>query len=266
VSRRVRTGASAAVLAAALALGAGGCGPKYEKPPAENPVLADLVDYRTGLAMLREGRADEAIAILMRARQSNPRDPAVPNALGLALLYKKDYTNAEKAFTESLKLDPEFGEAHNNRGVCYMEMGRLDEAERDFQAVLDGPPSTDRLNAYVNLGLLYEKKQEWVDAERQFNLALSEDGQLLRAKRERGIVRVKLENFRDALDDLLTVLKEDPKDVTANYNAALCLIAAGRRDLALKYMERAALAGPETDDGRRAKRFLGSEQVGPEGS
>lgn len=266
MSRRARVRAGAAVFAAATTLAAGGCGPKYEKPPAENPVLADLVDYRTGLSMLREGRADEAIAILMRARQSSPRDPAVPNALGLALLYKKDYAAAEKAFTDSLKLKPDFGEAHNNRGVCYMEMGRLDEAERDFQAVLDGPPSTDRLNAYMNLGLLYEKKQQWVDAERQFNLALSEDATLLRAKRERGITRVKLENFRDALDDLLTVLKEDPRDVAANYNAALCLIAAGRRDLALKYMERAALAGPETEDGRRAKRFLGSEQAGPEGS
>ena len=266
MSRRARVRAGAAVFAAATALAAWGCGPKYEKPPAENPVLADLVDYRTGLSMLREGRADEAIAILMRARQSSPRDPAVPNALGLALLYKKDYAAAEKAFTDSLKLKPDFAEAHNNRGVCYMEMGRLDEAERDFQAVLDGPPSTDRLNAYMNLGLLYEKKQQWVDAERQFNLALSEDATLLRAKRERGITRVKLENFRDALDDLLTVLKEDPRDVAANYNAALCLIAAGRRDLALKYMERAALAGPETEDGRRAKRFLGSEQAGPEGS
>jgi tetratricopeptide (TPR) repeat protein len=266
VSGPARAGRIAAVLAAAFGLAAGGCGPKYEKPPAENPVLADLVDYRTGLSMLREGRADEAIAILMRARQSNPRDPAVPNALGLALLYKKDYPAAEKSFTESLKLKPDFGEAHNNRGVCYMEMGRLDEAERDFQAVLDGPPSIDRMNAYMNLGLLYEKKQQWVDAERQFNLALSEDAQLLRAKRERGIVRVKLENFRDALDDLLAVLREDPKDVAANYNAALCLIAAGRRDLALKYMERAALAGPETEDGRRAKRFLGSEQAAPEGS
>ena len=30
-------------------------------PPKENPGLADLVDYRSGLAMLREGRADEAI-------------------------------------------------------------------------------------------------------------------------------------------------------------------------------------------------------------
>ena len=78
MSLRAGDGAAAAVVAAALGALALSCGPKYEKPPAENPVLADLVDYRTGLAMLREGRVDEAISVLQRARQSNPRDPAVP--------------------------------------------------------------------------------------------------------------------------------------------------------------------------------------------
>ena len=266
MSLRAGDGAAAAVFAAALGALALSCGPKYEKPPAENPVLADLVDYRTGLAMLREGRVDEAISVLQRARQSNPRDPAVPNALGLALLYKKDYPAAEKSFTESLRLKSDFVEAINNRGVCYMEMSRLDEAERDFQAVLDGPPSPEKLNAYVNLGLVYGRKSQWIDAERQFSLALADDPGLLRARRERGISRVRLEKFRDGLDDFLAVLKENPGDAGANYNAALCLIAVERRDLAVKYMERAATAGPETEEGRRAKRFLSAEQYTPEGT
>ncbi len=234
-----------------------------EKPPPENPVLADLVDYRTGLVMLREGRADEAIQILLRARQSSPRDPNVHNALGLALLYKKEYAAAEKAFGDALKLKPDFVEARNNRGVTYLEMNRLDDAERDFTAVLDTAPSLDRANAYYNLGLLYKKKGQWVDAERQLSLAVADNPGMIAALRERGLVRVRLENFRDALDDFLAVLKEEPKDVSANYNAALCLLAVGRRDIAIRYMERAAAAGPDTDDGRRARRFLDAEQRNP---
>ena len=237
-----------------------GCGPRMEKPPQENPVLADLVDYRTGLNMLREGRADEAVSILVRARQSNPRDPNVSNALGLALLYKKDYVLAEKSFSEALSIKPDFIEARNNRGVTYVEMNRLDDAERDFQILLDGPASADRANASLNLGLIYKKKNQWVDAERQFSLALADSPGFLRAHRERGLARVRLENFREGLDDFLTVLKEDPKDAGANYNAALCLVALGRRDLALRYMERAVASDPESDEGRRARRFLDIEQ------
>ncbi len=252
------------VLAAAFLL-APACNPKMEKPPAENPVLADLVDYRTGLNLLREGRTDEAISLLTRARQSSPRDPNVSNALGLALLYKKDYKGAEKAFGEALQLKPDFLEARNNRGVTYLEADRLDDAERDFQAVLDGPSSTDRANAYFNLGLVYKKRSQWIDAEREFSLAIADSPAMVRAYRERGLIRVKQENFRDALEDFLAYLKEDPKDAAANYNAALCLLAVGRRDLALKYMERAAAAAPDSDDGKRARRFLDAEQRRPPG-
>lgn len=250
-----------AVLAALLIVP--GCGPKMEKPPPENPVLADLVDYRAGLTMLREGRADEAISILSRARQSNPSDPNVSNALGLALLYKKDYPAAVKAFGDALRLKADFLDARNNRGVTYLQMERFDDAERDFQAVLDGPTSPDRANAYLNLGLVYQKKAQWRDAEREFSLAIADSPGMLRAYRERGLARVQLENFRDGLEDFLAVLKDAPKDVTANYNAALCLLAVGRRDLALRYMERAASAAPESDDGRKARRFLDAERYHP---
>ena len=138
-------------------------------PPKENPGLADLVDYRSGLAMLREGRTDEAIQLLQRARTSSPRDPHVPNALGLALLYKKDYKNAVNAFSDALHLDSSFVEARNNRGVAHMEAGTLHRAEADFQAVLDGPPTPEKMNAHYNLGLLHPRREAWRDAEREFS-------------------------------------------------------------------------------------------------
>ena len=108
--------------------------------------------------MLREGRADEAIQLLQRARTSSPRDPHVPNALGLALLYKKDYKNAVNAFSDALHLDSSFVEARNNRGVAQMEAGRFIDAEEDFQAVLDGPPTPEKVNAHYNLGLALARR------------------------------------------------------------------------------------------------------------
>ncbi|MGZ5427015.1 MAG: tetratricopeptide repeat protein, partial [Thermoanaerobaculia bacterium] len=143
----VRAACVAAAVLLALSAGLAGCG-SASAPPKEHPGLADLVDYRSGLSMLREGRADEAIQILLRARTSSPRDPRVPNALGLALLFKKDYPGALKAFSDSLNLDATFVEARNNRGVAHMEAGHFEDAEVDFQAVLDGPPSPEKANAH----------------------------------------------------------------------------------------------------------------------
>ena len=232
-------------------------------PPKENPVLSDLVDYRAGLQMLREGRADEAIQLLVRARTSSPRDPRVPNALGLALLYKKDYKNAVSAFSDALHLDSSFVEARNNRGVAEMEAGRYADAEVDFQAVLDGPPTPEKANAHYNLGLLHRRREAWRDAEREFSLALAETPDNDRAFRERGLARVKLDDFKGALEDFLSVLKNEPKDPVANYQAAVCLLASDRRDLAARYMQRTVSAAPESEEGRRARRFLANAPTAP---
>ena len=242
-----------------------GCSSQLAAPPKENPVLADLVDYRSGLTMLREGRADEAIALLQRAKQSSPRDPHVPNALGLALLYKKDYPGALRAFSDALALDPTFVEARNNRGVAYLQAGRWDDAEADFQAVLDGPPTPEKVNAHYNLGLLNEKRGQYRDAEREFSLALADGPDNTTVHRARGLVRMKLEQTSSALEDFLVVLKDEPKDPVANYQAAICLLASDRRDLARKFMQRAAEAAPESDEGRKAKRWLENEPRPSEG-
>jgi tetratricopeptide (TPR) repeat protein len=251
---------SAALLAAAAGLT--GCG-STSMPPKENPNLSDLVDYRSGLSMLREGRTDEAIQLLLRARTSSPRDPHVTNALGLALLYKKEYKGAVAAFSDALRLDSSFVEARNNRGVAHMEAGHFDQAEVDFQAVLDGPATPDKANAHYNLGLLHRRREAWRDAEREFSLALSDSPDNDRAFRERGLARLKLDDLKGALEDFLTVLKNEPKDPVANYQAAVCLLSSGRRDLATRYMQRTVSAAPESDEGRRARRFLANEPAAP---
>jgi tetratricopeptide (TPR) repeat protein len=259
----VRAACVAATVILALSAGLAGCG-SASAPPKENPGLSDLVDYRSGLSMLREGRADEAIQILLRARTSSPRDPRVPNALGLALLFKKDYPGALRAFSDALHLDATFVEARNNRGVAHMEAGHLEGAEVDFQAVLDGPPSPEKANAHYNLGLMHRRREAWRDAEREFSLALADSPDNDRAFRERGLARMKLDDLKGALEDFLSVLKNEPRDSVANYQAALCLLSSGRRDLAVRYMQRTVSAAPESEEGRRARRFLANEPATPE--
>lgn len=256
-----------ALVLAAVPLVEGGCSSKTGKPPGEpaNAMTADLVNYRNGLALLKEGRADEAIAQLQQARQTYPTDPNVWNALGLAVLYKKDFPDALKAFDQALFFDKKFYEARNNRGVALMEMGKLDEAEAEFRAVLDAPDSRDKANARLNLGLLRAKQQRWSEAEAEFTTILQDDPKFLRASRERGIVRVRKDDFRGGLDDLLRYLKLEPKDPEANYDVALCLLAQGRRDLATKYMKRVIDAAPDGEEAKKARRFLEGEGSGGPG-
>ncbi len=230
-----------------------------KKLPEPSVNTADLVDYRNGLAMLREGRVDEAIQQLSAAHRTYPRNAEVTNALGLAVLYKKDYRNAIKLFSEALGYDPGLAEARNNRGVAEMESGLLAEAEKDFEDVVAGPRTSQHVDARFNLGLLRGRQLRWADAERELTTVLADDPGYFKAARERGLVRMKQENFRGALEDFLLVLREEPKDPVANYNAALCLLTSDRRDLAVRYMERTVEAAPDSDEAKKARRFLGGE-------
>ena len=230
-----------------------------QKLPEPSVNTADLVDYRNGLRMLHEGRVDEAIQQLSSAHRVYPRNAEVTNALGLAVLYKKDYHNAIKLFTEALFHDENLVEARNNRGVAEMESGQLPEAEKDFEAVLAGPKTSQHVDARFNLGLLRSRQLRWADAEKEFTTVLADDPGYTKAARERGLARMKQENFRGALEDFLSVLREEPKDPVANYNAALCLLTSDRRDRAVSYMKRTVEAAPESDEAKKARRFLGGE-------
>ena len=115
------------------------------------------------------------------------------------------------------------------------------------------------MNARFNLGLLRSRQLRWSEAERELTTVLVEDPGYLKAARERGLARMKLEDFKGALEDFLLVLREDPKDPVSNYNAALCLLTTDRRDLAVRYMERTVESAPDSDEAKKARRFLGGE-------
>lgn len=72
------------------------------------------------------------------------------NELGMQHYREKRYSEAEAAFTEALKLRPDFGLAANNLGYVYFKQDQQAEAARWFENALRIDPS--RAVAYLNLG------------------------------------------------------------------------------------------------------------------
>ena len=73
-------------------------------------------------------------ASLNRSKGGGPRPvPAgLSMALGSAYFRTRDLESAEREYLEAVKVDPKFGEAHNNLAVVYMLTGRLDLAEQEI--------------------------------------------------------------------------------------------------------------------------------------
>ena len=84
-----------------------------------------------------------------------------------------------------------------------MEAGNLEDAEKDFEAVFERPRSAEHVNARFNLALLRGRQLRWADAERELTTVLADDPGYTKAMRERGLARMKLDDFRGALEDFL---------------------------------------------------------------
>jgi len=46
---------------------------------------------------------------------------------------KGHYKEAIESYNEAIRLDPQNAKAYNNRGLTYQSLGKVEEAERDFQ-------------------------------------------------------------------------------------------------------------------------------------
>ena len=59
-------------------------------------------------------------------------DAKAPFDSGNAFFDKKEYNKAISAFTEAIRLDPNFAPAYDDRGMAYAKQGNLDKASADF--------------------------------------------------------------------------------------------------------------------------------------
>jgi tetratricopeptide (TPR) repeat protein len=96
--------------------------------PANSMALSQLGD-----AFLRQSKWDEAIAALQRSVWLNPYYSAPYILLGRAYARKDQSTVAEGMFRRAVELDPNNRTAHYLLAQLLQQLGRADEAKREFE-------------------------------------------------------------------------------------------------------------------------------------
>jgi lipoprotein NlpI len=133
--------------------------------------------------------------------------------------------------------------AYVNRGVAFMDMGRLDRAVEDFDTAIALDPS-DYL-PYTNLGKLYlnigsfEKSIEY--ASRAIAIAPSEAV----SYNNRGVSYHYLGRYENALTDLNKAIELDGFYAKAYFNRGNLLYGVGRKELAAADYQKACALGYE---------------------
>ncbi|MFB3828815.1 MAG: tetratricopeptide repeat protein [Bryobacteraceae bacterium] len=106
-----------------------------------NRAAADALDK--GLEYYKEGLAKNykrAVEQFEKALELDPQYSQAAMYLGLAANALFDQEKAEKAYRRAIEIDPDYSEARANFGGMLLDIGNVDEAIRQFNAVLQRQP------------------------------------------------------------------------------------------------------------------------------
>lgn len=112
------------------------------------------------------GQTNVALDELKQVIANDPTFPDAYNLRGLIYMRLNDMRQAEESFRRAATLNPTDGNVQHNYGWMLCQMGRYDDAGRAFQAAMDNPQYADRAKTLMVQGLCQARAGRRADAER----------------------------------------------------------------------------------------------------
>ena len=173
--------------------------------------------------------------------QNNPTSQDNPiwmrwNNLGIAYLDQLQYADAIQAFSEVVRLRPDYADGHINIGLTYIEWEKYTAARASLEKALALSPDNARAEYYL---ALVERRSAHPEAEvADLERVVAQYPQSRDARRELGISYYQQHQYTKAIEQFQALQSIDPDDVAAHYNLALLYRRIGEK---AKASEQAAL-------------------------
>ena len=165
--------------------------------------------------------------------------------LGHALRDEGRWSDAVVELDKALAIGPErveLEQVHDDLGICYYELGRLDDALREFNLSISANP--EYAEAYGNLGTAFYDLGRYGEALDVLVRATEVNPGYAPGHVKLSLVYLKLGRIEDALREAETGISYSPRDYFARFNLAVAYMANGRDRDALEQARIAAgLAG-----------------------
>jgi tetratricopeptide (TPR) repeat protein len=152
-------------------------------PPAPDATAADL-----------EARAEQLRAVKLyldaldyyrAALAKQPTSASLLNKIGITELMMQRYREAKKAFDQSIKVDRQFADAYNNRGVVFYEERKYSAAVKEYRRAIaiDGTSAS----FFSNLGAALFAKKEFDPAVVAYQHAMELDPEVFERTSRAGV-------------------------------------------------------------------------------
>ena len=141
---------------------------------------------------------------------------------------------------------PSSARAHYNYGAALQQQGRLDEAQREYNSVLQLDPRYTK--AYVNLGQLFVSKDKLDEAKKYYEKAIELDSRTGEAHAGYAYLLERLGEAQQARAEYETAIRVTPKSARLFYTYAAFLDKRGELDAAIAQYQRALDVDPKLAD------------------
>jgi tetratricopeptide (TPR) repeat protein len=162
-----------------------------------------------------------------------------------ALTWKQSgmYADAETLWQTTLRRNPNSWMAQTNLGICFSQLGRMDEAIAHFQKALQIKPDIAR--AHYNLGLSFFQLGRLDEAILHYQKALEIQPDYPEAHNNLGVCLSQKGRLAEAIPHFQKELEIQPANASAQYNLGNGYFLLGRLDEAILHYQRALEIQPD---------------------
>lgn len=187
---------------------------------------AARAEHDQGFHLHRHNRVTEAEPFYQRAVALDPGFKEAWMNLGLAMLTQGRQDEALSCQREALRIDPDSADAQNNLGMVHYANGHIAEAQNCFRAAVR--LRSDHPNATLNLGSTRQIFNHVEEAEGLFRRALVLGADPVRANSNLALALMEQGRPEEAELCCRQALAMQPQNPEARANLALALLTMGR--------------------------------------
>ena len=178
--RKLRTGLVWCWLAGSLLLALGGCATRNSDATgatvdrvteSDEPEARKRARIRMELAVgyFEQGKTDIALDELKQVIVADPTFPDAYNLRGLIYMRLNDMRQAEESFRRAVSLNSKDSNAQHNYGWLLCQLGRYDEANRAFEGAMANPLYVDKAKTLMTEGICQARAGRRDDAEKSLS-------------------------------------------------------------------------------------------------
>jgi len=192
--------------------------------------------------LLREGKLREAEAILDRVLLSDPGNPGIHYLLAQTHFENGRYEEAASALTKVLEVNKRNTTAFLQLGLCYLYLGRTEEAEKEFKVVFQlTPEDVDSLSV---IATAFKEKANLAKSRDYIERAVALDGENLKFRLQLAEVLEMLQEDERALKEFEFVLDRDPGSAQAYLGLGLYHLNRGNLAQGVSSLEKSLSLSP----------------------